>query len=171
MLLVALSRRERHGGILLVDLTDTRRDGSPLEHIREAMDLISSVDQRRFRILQRELSKILITWGDGPSFWPFSTACVLPKEYVEKEGTAGLASTIIHEVTHARLWRKGFRYDQEIRRRIESACVREQIRFALRLPEGPQIVSRLEAAFEKEWWSDEQIRDRNARGGRAMRGR
>jgi hypothetical protein len=58
-----------------------------------------------------------------------------------------LASTIVHEATHARLWRMGFRYEEEARPHVEAICVRRELAFSAKLPDGEQVRDSAEQAL------------------------
>ncbi len=51
-----------------------------------------------------------------------------------------LASTLIHEAQHGRLFRLGYGYDEGIRGRIEALCFRSERLFGSRIPNGIKIV-------------------------------
>ena len=50
-----------------------------------------------------------------------------------------IASVIVHEATHARLMRCGIGYEEELRARVEKVCLRRELAFAAKLPNGEQI--------------------------------
>jgi hypothetical protein len=101
-----------------------------------------------------------------PSIW----ACVLDPRLVLNEMTTSeeIASTIVHEATHARLWRCGFRYSEETRLRVEAVCMRRERAFANRLPNGEEIRvgadRRLTAYAGQDYWTDEAFRRRYEEG-------
>lgn len=82
--------------------------------------------------------------------------------------TEDIASAIVHEATHARLWRYGFRYPEEMRSRIEAVCFRRERAFATKLPNGEKIqdlAARSLAAYAgQEHWTDEVRRQRQEEG-------
>jgi hypothetical protein len=96
--------------------------------------------------------------------------CELDERFVLADTTIPeqIASTIVHEATHARLRRCGFGYDEAIRARVEAIFFRRQIAFAGRLPEG--ALSRDEAERNLTLrppsdWTNEAMQDRHRRGG------
>ena len=56
------------------------------------------------------------------------------------ESIEGLASTIVHEAQHARLYRFGFGYEEHERGRIEEVCIKSQRNFGKRIPNGYEVV-------------------------------
>jgi hypothetical protein len=78
-----------------------------------------------------------------------------------------IASTIVHEATHARLRRCGIGYDEAIRARVEAICFRREIAFADSLPDG--ALSRDEAERNLTLrppsdWTNDAMRDRHRSG-------
>ncbi|GMR07395.1 MAG: hypothetical protein BMS9Abin26_0398 [Gammaproteobacteria bacterium] len=51
-----------------------------------------------------------------------------------------LASTIVHEAQHARLFRLGIGYEVEIMARVEQVCYTAQKILGLRIPNGDEVV-------------------------------
>lgn len=60
-----------------------------------------------------------------------------------------LAKTIIHEATHARLDHCGINYDEKKRVRIEAVCMRRELAFTVKLPQGAPLQE--EVAQTMEW--------------------
>ena len=86
-------------------------------------------------------------------------ACVLRSRYVRESDPAAVAVTLVHEATHARLWRRGIRDDPCGRRRMEEICVKEQIAFAERL-DNPDILNHLRGKLQRPWWTPAQLHER-----------
>jgi hypothetical protein len=78
-------------------------------------------------------------------------ACVLDERFVLLETTAleEIASTIVHEATHARLERWGISYDEKKRSRIEAVCLRRELNFIAKLPYSEPL--RDQVARTLEW--------------------
>jgi hypothetical protein len=74
----------------------------------------------------------------------------------------------VHEVTHARLWRCGIVYEERLRARIEAVCVRREIAFAAKLPNGQEVRERAERALElcaaDDNWTDAVFDARHIEG-------
>lgn len=64
-------------------------------------------------------------------------------EYVYKPETTieMIASTIVHEAQHARLFRLGIGYEEAIRYRVERLCFLAERLFGLRIPNGEQVIN------------------------------
>jgi hypothetical protein len=109
-----------------------------LRRLREALQLIKRHDPRRYSRLVHELKHVWVP-GRIPSRGSFnsrSEICELDKEFVLAETPELIASVIVHEATHARLRRCGIGYEEEIRPRVEAICVRRELAFTAKLPNG-----------------------------------
>lgn len=75
-----------------------------------------------------------------------------------------IATTIVHEATHARLERYGVEYKQELRTRIEAICFRRELAFAARLPNRVELHQEIAQCLEwyhanPDQFSDAQFRE------------
>lgn len=98
-------------------------------------------------------------------------ACVLDERFVLAETTTveRIATTIVHEATHARLEHWGIPYDEEMRTRIEAICCRRELAFAIKLPDSAQLQEEIAASLEfygtnSEFYSDANFHDRELQG-------
>ena len=114
-----------------------------LRRIEQALELIKSCDPIRYRRLLQDLERIWITLVAGglAQFDVTLLACKLDERFVLAETTSveQISATIVHEATHARLWRRGIGYEEPIRARVEAICLRREIAFSNRLPDGDAI--------------------------------
>ena len=126
---------------LWVGTENQSKPESVLERLREALALIKTYDPLRYRRLTSDLKRIWATpvYTQGGCFVSRLEACILHPRCVETTTTELLASMIVHEATHARLSGLGFGYEEELRPRIEAMCVRREIAFAAKLPDGSQV--------------------------------
>jgi hypothetical protein len=89
--------------------------------------------------------------------------CELSLEYASQASTspAQLASSLLHEATHARLERLGFRYHPELRQRLEAICTRAEVAFAEVLPDGGTMLEELAATLQLDasFWSDAHLHE------------
>lgn len=135
---------------LWVGIDDPKREPL-LERVRAALVLIKTHDPLRYHRLTRDLKRIWVTPLHGPRacFYYRLDACSLNPEYVLAEWMTPelLASTIVHEATHARLWGMGFRYEERVRPRVETVCVRRELAFCSKLPQPEQVRDRAEKAL------------------------
>ena len=136
---------------MLLKLYDNREiDGLPIfgsleeiERVDAALSVIRLHDPVRYRRLTRDLERIWVrrlpaSLGqfDHPSW-----TCALDRRFVQDGETAiqMIATTIVHEATHARLHRRGIGYDEDIRVDVEEICVRREIAFSAKLPDGALV--------------------------------
>jgi hypothetical protein len=78
-------------------------------------------------------------------------ACLVDVRFVLLETTTleEIASTIVHEATHARLERWGISYDEKQRSRVEAICLRRELNVAASLPHSEPL--REQIARTLEW--------------------
>ena len=114
-----------------------------MSRVEGALGLIKTYDRIRHEHLVRDLERVrvwLLPCGSGSNKKSLRS-CELDSRYVHAETSSleMIASTIVHEATHARLMRCGIGYELELRARVEMACVRRQLAFAAKLPNADQV--------------------------------
>ena len=99
-------------------------------------------------------------------------ACILDQRYVADPATTveQIASTIVHEATHARLERCGIEYEEQRRARIEAICFRRERAFAARLPDSAELQEGIARYLEwyqanPEQFSDAHFQEAHTAGG------
>jgi hypothetical protein len=149
-----------------------------LLRIENALKLIKTYDPLRHDRLSHDLDLIVVRvlTGEIGRFDHPLRACCLDTRFVLAETSSPemIAATIVHEATHARLWRRGIRYEQEFRHRVEAVCYRRELAFAAKLPNSylvrEQAQRSLSAYAKPETWSDAAVESRVVEGGtEAMR--
>jgi hypothetical protein len=129
-----------------------------LRRVEDALQLIKEHDPLHYSRIINNLERIWIdllpfAWG---LFERSLNACKLDERFVLSEATTlqQIASTIVHEATHARLERWGISYDDEkARSRIEAICLRRELNFAGKLPQAEPL--REEIARKLAWCIDD----------------
>lgn len=109
-----------------------------LDRVEAALNVIRDYDPIRHRRLVRDLRHIWV-WqvpGTVARFRVAEWTCDLDEQFVETSAPELIASTIVHEATHARLDRMGFGYEEAIRERVEHLCLRREVAFAKKVPGG-----------------------------------
>ena len=141
-----------------------------LPRVEEALNLIKTHDPQRYNHIVRDLERVwvrLLTAG-AAQFNPGLWACMLDERFVlaETTDTAMIAAVIVHEATHARLWRRGFGYDEDERQRIETICIRREMAFARRLPDGQRLreFAHEALATAPSYWTNAASHDRHIEG-------
>ncbi|MFA5193303.1 MAG: hypothetical protein WC740_21550 [Verrucomicrobiia bacterium] len=135
------------------------------------MKLIADVSPVCYARIRREFRGFLVNGIKGAraynACWNRTLeTCELDIGYMCSEDAtlADVATTIIHEATHAHLFHKGIDYNESRRARVERACFRAQIRFAKRLPDGKQIVDSVIGNMQREqsYWTNDALIQREA---------
>ena len=142
-----------------------------LDRVEEALRLIKTHDRIRYNRLVRDLERVWVRLlpASAASFNPALKACQIDERFVRAETTSPelIASTIVHEGTHARLMRCGIGYEEEIRPRVEAVCVRREMAFAAKLPNGvperEQAADAL-AALPPDYLTNSAFSDRDRKG-------
>jgi hypothetical protein len=144
-----------------------------LRRIEQALLLIKRHDRIRYDRLLRDLQRVwvLLLPSSVASFEYRIYTCQIDTRYCLAETTTPelLAAAIVHEATHARLWRRGIRYEEVQRPRIEEICVRREIAFTAKLPNGEDARDQAERTLAfcatGEYWTSAAFRERYIEGG------
>lgn len=126
---VALSRRLACSGVAVAVLPGETMPLTSLGRFESALTLIAEVEPLRFRRLQSDVKRFLITDTTSSRYLRLTRTCVLPVGRVLESSRERLALTIVHEATHARIARAGVLPTVDKQARIEQRCVKEEIRF------------------------------------------
>lgn len=149
---LAISTVRHVDGVWIGSLGDTPE--ANLTRVETALSLIKQHSPLDYARVIRELERIWVTLSvHGVGQYRHSLkACILDERYVADPATTveRIASTIVHEATHARLERYGVAYKEELRPRIEAVCFRRERAFAVRLPNSDDLQQ--EIAQYLEWY-------------------
>jgi hypothetical protein len=138
-----------------------------LRRVEDALQLIKRHDPLHYSRIIRNLERVWVHLLPSALAHYNSSlnACVLDERFVLAETTTlqKIASTIIHEATHARLDGWGIDYDEAVRYRIEAICLRRELNFLTKLPDSEHLQE--EIAYTLEWYATKQdyFSDRNHR--------
>jgi hypothetical protein len=150
-----------------VGVPGPRREREPMfEKITAALELLRQHDARRLDWLHQYADGVFVfgTTGALAEWVSSARLVVLEESYVRDPRTsaAAIASTLVHEATHARLDRLGLRYTPDRRVRIEAICFRSELAFARRLPEPGNLIAEAERQLTRDpaYWTDEAFRQR-----------
>jgi hypothetical protein len=144
-----------------------------LRRVEAALQLIKRHDMLSYSRITRNLDRIWVRLiPSAEAHYERSlNACVLDERYVLGEGMTleKLASTIVHEATHARLEGWGISYVEGRRSRIEAICLRRELSFVAELPDSEslqeEVVRTLEwCSTNGDYLSDASFRKRDYQG-------
>jgi hypothetical protein len=164
-----------HRGFRIMSTLDASQGRNELAfaRVRLALDLIAACDPRRFARIRRDMPGIQLIPDGGGLYSPIANSCMVDWQAVMWHPVPVLAQTIVHEATHARLHRARVGHPVAWKERIERRCVREEVAFARRVPDGGAWAASLEAAMEERlatrWWLPHAAIEREIRYARAVR--
>jgi len=168
---VWLSTNRDVDGLWVGSMEDEPYQG--LRRVEDALQLIKRHDPLNYLRVTHNLERIwvhLIPSAEA-HYERTLNACVLDERYLLKEEMTleRIASTIVHEATHARLERWGIIYEEESRYRIESICLRRELNFLTKLPDSEHLKEEIAGALEwcatdRDHLSDASFRARENQG-------
>src|SRR5262245_39982752 len=144
--------------------------GPVMQCVEEGLRLIKVHDRRRYDRLCKDLTRVWVRLVPGAlaRYVPAMETCELDERFVLAQASSPelVAAAIVHEATHARLWRRGIGYDENLRARVEAACFRRELAFAARLPNGERVREEARDALgmSPATWTDDAERDRDVDG-------
>lgn len=156
-------RAERH--VLLgipvgLDSPSAETRATVVPKLEAALQLLREHDPRRFARLHRDIDGVLIqghTRQRVGAWIPSVRLVELPWTYLSAPDTsaAEVASTLVHEGTHAWLHHLGIDTKRKMLPRIEAICFRSEIAFARRLPEPGDLIEQAERQLARDtsYWS------------------
>ena len=138
-----------------------------LRQIEDALLLIKQHSRVHYSRVLRDLERVwvFVLPSRRAEFNEYLRACILDERYVAGSTLELIASTIVHEATHARLSRCGIKYKESLRSRIEAICLRRELAFAAKLPNGEDLKREITSLLEwcgtnADWFSNSQFRER-----------
>jgi hypothetical protein len=145
-------------------------EGQPCQsRVEDALRLIKRHNSLHYSRVVHHLKRVWVHMnphGDG-CYLASLEACALDPRYILLETTTveEIASTIVHEATHARLDRWGVSYDENKRIRIEAICRRRELNFLASVPNTEtlrkQILDSLEwLASNRDFYLDASFQQR-----------
>jgi hypothetical protein len=153
-----LQKRRAVDGLMLLALEEKY-----LDRVSDALALIGRYDPVRYRRLLMDLRRIWVEPFSGAvgRYTHSDRTCWLNTDYVESGSVATIASVIVHEATHARLFRAGIGYEEAVRLRVERCCLRRQRSFADRIPGGAGFVWQEEEFDRLPDYTDAAVAERH----------
>ena len=166
-----LSTSRRVDGLWVGSMESDPQPG--LGRVEEAIHLIKRHDLLHYSRVIHNLERIWVhILPDAAACYQRSLkACVFDERFVLSETTTleRIATTIIHEATHAKLEHCGIRYEETQRPRIEAICLQREIAFASKLADNDGLRDELVRTMEwctanPEYFSSMRFRERYYRG-------
>lgn len=144
-----------------------------LRRVEEALQFIKRHDTLNYSRIIRNLDRIWVhLLPSAQAHYDQSlNACALDERYVLNETMTleRIASTIVHEATHARLEGWGVLYIEAMRYRIEKICLRRELNFLTKLRDSGQMQEEIMRTLEwcesgSIYLSNAGFRDRENQG-------
>src|SRR3954465_3146194 len=110
LLVFRFSTRLRGDGIDLVVRAAEHDAATFFEKTQQAFDLLRKADPRRWARIQRDLRRVVLISGGGEFFFTKLRAYVMDGPSLRLRSSLEIASSLVHEATHARLYRAGMEY-------------------------------------------------------------
>lgn len=131
----------------VIDFSGNAQIGEVVGKLLEAANLIRDCDARRYISVLAELKRIvLLDWHiQAARYYALSRTLVLQRKSVEDTRISVLASMLVHEATHGRIYRRGVAYIPRLRSRIERLCLRNEVWF-LRRVQGAELLLSIKMA-------------------------
>lgn len=130
--------------------------GDVFKKVGDALSLIARHRPRLAARLRRDVKHLLFADVSGGRYLAGLQVCLIAVGYARRVPPLELAMMIVHEATHARLSRAGFRYVGECRERLERICVRAEVAFAQCVPGSRAAVEKAQAMEQSQWWDPEK---------------
>ena len=119
--------------------------GDVILRVQSALALIKAHDVKRYKQAIASFDRIWVSYlfGAVGQYVPELRRCQLDPGFVLSSPIEAIASTIVHEATHARFINVGIPYTYENRHRVEKACIRQELVFAQRIPGAEELRRRI----------------------------
>jgi hypothetical protein len=162
---IGFSRNTRIDGLWV---GSSSYDANALRRVAEALTIIKTYDPYRYKRVLREFDHLLahLTPASAAVFLPHLKRCVLDERFVLSAPVERLASVIVHEATHGTLRRHRIGYSEALRPRVEHVCMRQELAFALKVPNGEETQKWIKRRIETPLLdlTDKGMRERHSRG-------
>ena len=159
LLLIWTARRRIVEGVRVCVSHSAEDADDVFEKAAEALRLIARYAPRMSARMRRDVKRLLFGDVFGGRYLAGLQTCLIGTDYARRALPLELAMMVVHEATHARLARAGFRYVGACRERIERICIAAEIAFAERVPGSGAAIDGTRALQESEWWTPEKGRE------------
>lgn len=138
---------------LSVRIENTREDIATeqvVQRLTQALDLVAAYAPRKFRRMPQDLAGLVVRrFPCRGAFFPQERECLVELTFTvnPQHSLAEIASSIVHEATHARIASMCGPLSDAQRPREERLCRQAELEFGLALPDGERVVERARAAL------------------------
>jgi hypothetical protein len=155
-----MGRKRTVHGVRIVDLIVREEESAACWDVESAIEVIRQHDPARLRRLLQDVRYVVVTHtaGSAGEYREDVRAILLDASNVGKQTPEAVAMVIVHEATHARLWRMGVGRFHD-RGRIETACVRAEIDFARKIAGTERLIWGAEAKLATRYWEGPRPQD------------
>lgn len=143
-------------GIPVIDFLARREEESRLPRVVAGLEVLNLHSPVWLRRMRKHLRAIVID-EQHTAYVPSQRTCRLDAAELDSESPAEVAIALVHETAHAVIQAAGHSYRPEKRARIERACLRAELRLAIRVGDA-ELVERISNDFGLVWWDDAQLR-------------
>lgn len=147
-------------GIEVVNLAHVGETEYFFRRVAHALEFIDVHDRRSLLRIRRDLKRIVLLRGGGEFYHQGLRAYVVDLPTLKAEATIQLARRLVHEATHARLFRRGIGYGSAYRARVESICAKAESAFLERVPTSLRGSALTDPGHP--WWTDSSLVRRRA---------
>jgi hypothetical protein len=143
----------RVGPLRLIDASLTNNE-AVLPRLAAAIALIERIEPRRLRRLERDVRRVVVLGVETPNAGcdPYTSAVWVRVGVVTACTAQVTAALLVHEATHARIWRAGVHEVEAIYARLERRCWLEALAFVLRVPDNAVARDWVESIVDEEAW-------------------
>jgi hypothetical protein len=151
--LIAAFFPKRYVDGVRVTFTDIAADREAcLMRIHLALESMRDTGVRYGRLADR--IRHIVVWPGDQVFAVDAHEIYVPSEALLGVTDLMLASVLVHEATHLRVYARGIRYEPQYRWRIERLCISEQVRFLRCFREDGEALARAaEDCLNRPWWT------------------
>jgi hypothetical protein len=155
--LVARKPRIQVCGITVIAAAERELAAQHLATVEGGLRIIQALDPRWLRPLRSNAHRIIIRHATTSFYRTASRTIILASHQMDRQPAEVVATMLVHEAVHARLMSLDVD-GRDLLRRIEHACLKQQITFAKRLEGFEYLVEHLESFYDTDWWTPEARR-------------
>ncbi len=161
--LLGLSKSISVDGLWIGAFCDEDQDEALLR-VQSALALIKAYDVKRYKRAIASFDRIWVNYlfGSVGQYVPELRRCQLDQGFVLSSPIETIASTIVHEKTHARFINVGIPDTYGNRHRVEKTCIRQEFVLAQRIPDAEELRRRIneKLLLDPDAWSKETYSNR-----------